>query len=175
MPVSDIVVCDRQGIIHQGRELPLHKQQLCTITNRSNRTGTLADALEGADVFVGVSSGGLLTEDMIRRMNDNPIVFALANPTPEIAPDEAAHAGAAIVATGRSDYPNQVNNALAFPGIFRGLLDAEAPRVTNRMKLAAAQALSRTIDPDENHILPSVLDKNVTRSVADAVRKAAEK
>jgi malate dehydrogenase (oxaloacetate-decarboxylating) len=176
-PVRDIIVCDRQGIIHHGRHglyANKYKYILAAETNRSQRTGEIADAVRGADVVIGVSGPGVLTAEMVRTLNPSPIVFALANPTPEIGPDEARAAGAAVVATGRSDFPNQVNNVLAFPGVFRGALDARAPRITDAMKLAAAHALADCVpDPSPELILPSPLDRSVAPAVAAAVREAA--
>lgn len=175
--VREIVVCDTQGIIHRGRrELYRNKYKfiIADETNRSGRTGDLADAVEGADVFIGVSAPGLLTPEMIRRMNDDPIVFAMANPVPEIMPEQALSAGAAVVGTGRSDYPNQINNVLSFPGVFRGALDARATRISDEMKVAAAHAIAGTVPkPRKDRIMPVILDRSVTRSVAGAVRDAA--
>jgi malate dehydrogenase (oxaloacetate-decarboxylating) len=175
--VHDIIVCDTHGIIHRDRKglyNNKYKFILADETNRSHRTGTLADAVEGADVFIGVSAPNLLTEDMIRSMNDDPIIFAMANPVPEIMPDHAKHAGAAIVGTGRSDYPNQINNALAFPGVFRGALDAFATCISDEMKISAAHALADYVPrPHREHILPAILDREVTRAVAAAVKEAA--
>lgn len=177
--VKEMIVCDRQGIIHrQRRGLYNNKYKfiLADETNHSGREGTLYDALEGADVFIGVSAAGILSEDMIRRMNDNPVVFAMANPVPEIMPEKAKRAGAAIVATGRSDYPNQINNALVFPGIFRGALDAYATRISDEMKVSAAHALAEYVHrPTREHIIPRVLDRDVTISIAEAVWAAAVK
>ena len=176
-PIREIVVCDRQGIIHHGRHglyANKYKYILAAETNRGQRTGGIADALRGADVVIGVSGPGVITAAMVRTMNPDPIVFALANPTPEIRPDEAWGAGAAVVATGRSDFPNQVNNVLAFPGVFRGALDARAQRITDSMKLAAAHALADCVpDPAPDRILPSPLDRSVAPAVAAAVREAA--
>jgi malate dehydrogenase (oxaloacetate-decarboxylating) len=174
--VSDIIVCDRRGIIDISREdvagQPA-KAQLAMFTNRTHRFGSLEDAMVGADVFIGVSSANVVTQDMIRSMADKPIVFAMANPTPEIMPDLALDAGAFIVGTGRSDLPNQVNNALAFPGIFRGALDAKATKITNKMKLAAAYALAEWVEnPTRDEVIPSTLDKTVAMHVAEAVREA---
>lgn len=175
--VRDIMVCDTQGIIHRARKglyNNKYKFILADETNRTGRSGTLSDAMEGADVFIGVSGPGVLTEEMVRRMNDQPIIFAMANPVPEIMPDAARRAGAALVGTGRSDYPNQINNALAFPGVFRGALDAFATRITDEMKVAAAHALAGYIPhPTREHILPTILDREVTRAIAIAVKKAA--
>jgi len=175
--VREITVCDTQGIIHRGREglyNNKYKFILSEETNHAGRTGTLADAVKGADVVIGVSAPGIITADMVRSMNKNPIVFAMANPVPEIWPDAAKDAGAAVVGTGRSDFPNQINNVLAFPGIFRGALDARAPRITDGMKIAAAHAIADYVKkPTRDRIMPSILDKGVTRAVADAVEKAA--
>jgi malate dehydrogenase (oxaloacetate-decarboxylating) len=176
--VHEIVVCDTKGTIFRGRE-GLYKNKYKFIiaeeTNRRALSGTLADALKGADVFIGVSGPEIVTEEMIRSMNKDPIVFALANPVPEIWPDAAKKGGAAVVGTGRSDFPNQINNVLAFPGIFRGALDARATRITDEMKIAAAHAIAGYIKkPVPDQILPNILEKEVTRSVAAAVAKAAE-
>lgn len=175
--VREIIVCDTRGIIHRGRkELYQNKYKfiIADETNRTGRTGDLSDAVEGADVFIGVSAPGVLTPAMIRKMNPDPIVFAMANPVPEILPEQAWDAGAAVVGTGRSDYPNQINNVLAFPGIFRGALDARAVRITDEMKVAAAHAIAGAIrEPRKDRIMPNILDKSVTLSVARAVREAA--
>ncbi|KQC04190.1 MAG: malate dehydrogenase [Methanoculleus sp. SDB] len=175
--VGDLIVCDRKGIIFRGRDdlfENYHKYILAHETNTENRTGTLADAMAGADVFIGVSAPGLVTRGMVRTMAPDPIVLSLANPVPEIMPEEAHAGGAAVVGTGRSDYPNQINNVLAFPGIFRGALDAGASRITDEMKLAAAHALADYVaKPNRSRILPNVLDKGVTRAVAEAVRAEA--
>jgi malate dehydrogenase (oxaloacetate-decarboxylating) len=176
--VHEIIVCDTRGIIFRGRE-GLYKNKYKFIiaeeTNRKGLAGTLGDALQGADVFIGVSGPQIVTEEMVRSMNRDPIVFALANPVPEIWPEAAKHAGAAVVGTGRSDFPNQINNVLAFPGIFRGALDAHASRITDEMKIAAAHAIADYIKtPRYDRILPHILDKEVTRTVASAVAKAAE-
>jgi len=177
--VREIIVCDTQGIIFRGRD-GLYKNKYKFIiaeeTNRPAREGTLADAMLGADVFIGVSGPEIVTEEMIRSMNKDPIVFAMANPVPEIWPDAAMNAGAAVVGTGRSDFPNQINNVLAFPGIFRGALDARATRITDEMKIAAAHAIADYIKkPQRDRILPNILDRKVTQAVAKAVAKAAEK
>lgn len=175
--VREIVVCDTQGIIHRARKglySNKYKFILADETNRSGRTGSLSDAMEGADVFIGVSGPGVVNEEMIRLMNDEPIVFAMANPVPEIMPDAARRAGAAVVGTGRSDYPNQINNALAFPGVFRGALDAFATRISDEMKVAAAHAIADYVPhPHREHILPTILDRDVTRAIARAVKEAA--
>ncbi|MFH1174753.1 MAG: NADP-dependent malic enzyme [archaeon] len=174
--VSDIIVCDSKGIISAERtDLNEEKELLANMTNKHGLQGTLADAVKERDVFIGVSVAGTLHEDMVKSMANDCIIFAMANPVPEIMPDLAKKAGAAIVATGRSDFPNQVNNVLAFPGIFRGALDARASRITHEMKLAAAHALASCIrQPTAEEILPNILDKNVTKAVAEAVRKAAK-
>ncbi|AGB02693.1 NAD(P)-dependent malic enzyme [Methanoregula formicica] len=175
--VNEIIVCDTQGTIFRGREGLYQNKYKFIISEETNRialSGTLADALCGADVFIGVSAPGLVTPEMIRSMNRDPIVFAMANPVPEIMPDKAKEAGAAVVGTGRSDYPNQINNVLAFPGIFRGALDARATRITDDMKIAAAHAIAGCVTkPRPDCILPSILDKSVTKRVATAVAKAA--
>ena len=174
--VEDIVVCDRTGILHDGRtEICSAKRELVDITNEANLTGQLAAAVEGRDVFIGVSAPGSLTEEMVRTMAKDPIIFAMANPEPEILPDKAIAAGALVVGTGRSDFPNQINNVLVFPGLFRGALDVRASRITQEMKVAAAYALASYI-PDEElapeKILPSPLDKNVAAVIAKAVGEA---
>ena len=173
--VRDIVLCDTQGAIHRERpDLTPAKRELAELTNRENRTGSVHELLAGADVFIGVSVAGLLSGEDVRRMAPNPIILALANPVPEIMPERARAAGAAIVGTGRSDFPNQVNNVLAFPGIFRGALDARAPRISAEMKLAAAEALAGAVpDLGPEHILPDPLDRSIAPRVADAVRQAA--
>ena len=177
--VKELIVCDREGIIYRGRQGLYHniyKYLLGNETNIMHRTGTLTDALRGADVFVGVSSGGLVTSDMVRSMNPDPIVFALSNPVPEIMPDEARAGGAAIVGTGRSDFPNQVNNVLVFPGVFRGALDAGATQISEEMKIAAAHAIAGYVkDPTPEKILPDPLDRGVAQVVAAAVAEMAKK
>ena len=170
--VKDVIVCDSKGIIH-GDVDNIYKKRLAEITNKRGVRGTLADALEGADVFIGVSRPGTLTGGMIKKMAPGPIIFAMANPTPEIMPDEAKAAGASIVGTGRSDFPNQINNALVFPGIFRGALDAKAIRITKEMQLAAARALASSVEPTSERILPEVFDKSVSKRIATAVKKEA--
>lgn len=165
-----LTVVDSTGIISVGREkMNPEKDRLAKMINPEGRTGSLADAMSGADVFIGVSKPGLVTKEMVKSMNPEPIIFALANPTPEIMPEEALEAGAAVVATGRSDYPNQVNNVLVYPGLFRGLLDVKARRLTQGMKIAAAQALASAVkDPQKGCIIPSILEFNP----AEVVRKA---
>ncbi len=177
IPVKEILMCDSQGIISRGRfdKLNDEKRALLSFTNRSDRSGSLRDALVGADVFIGVSVANLLTAADIRLMNADPIVFALANPDPEILPDEARMGGASVVCTGRSDFPNQVNNVLAFPGIFRGALDAGASRITEHMKISAAHALSACLsDPRVDMVIPDPLDRSVVPIVAAAVAQAWE-
>lgn len=171
--VREIALCDSKGIIYEGRsDLNDFKAQLAKITNRTKRKGALKDALEGADVFIGVSTANLLTADDLRKMNENSIVFAMANPVPEIMPGEARKV-AAVVGTGRSDFPNQINNSLAFPGVFRGALDAKATMINNEMKIAAAHALANCVNPTKDNILPYTLDKRVVPKIAEAVKKAA--
>jgi malate dehydrogenase (oxaloacetate-decarboxylating) len=173
--VSDIIVCDTHGIVQADRtDLNDHKRALLAFTNLGNKSGTLQDALRGADVFVGVSGANLLDADDVRLMAPDPVVLALSNPTPEIMPEEAFRGGAAIVGTGRSDMPNQVNNVLAFPGIFRGAMDARATRITTEMKLAAALAIAGHVKvPRRDHIIPDVLDPRVSVKVAKAVFEVA--
>ena len=172
--VKDVILCDTKGAIYEGRELDnSYKEEISKVTNKKKVQGLLEEVIKGADVFIGVSKGNVLTKDMVRSMAPNPIVFAMANPTPEIAPQDAKDAGAAIVGTGRSDFPNQINNALAFPGVFRGALDAKAVRFTNEMKIAAARALAACVEPTAERILPGVLDKSVAKKIAEAVKKQA--
>lgn len=170
---AEVIVCDSKGILFKGRKkLDAHKKELARLTNPNKTQGKLTDALRTADVFIGVSKGNVLSKSMIQSMAKKPVVFALANPVPEIIPTAAQKAGAFVMATGRSDFPNQVNNALAFPGVFRGALDCGARRISNAMKLAAAFALSTTIPkPRRNYILPSVFDKRVVPRIAKAVAK----
>ena len=170
-----MVLVDRNGMIYEGRaNLNKYKAEIAKVTNREKRKGSLADAMKGADVFVGMAVAGLVTEAMVRSMNPDPIIFAMSNPTPEIMPDKAKKAGARIVATGRSDFPNQINNVLAFPGVFRGTFDARASQITEKMKLAAAKALAALVKkPTEDRILPYALEKGVAEAVARAVKKAA--
>ena len=177
MGVKDILMCDRKGIICAGNEgMTPAKEEIAAFTNKDRRTGTLADAVKGADIFVGVSSPGVLTQEMIKTMAPNPIVFPMANPTPEIMPDLAKEAGAAVVGTGRSDFPNQINNVLAFPGIFRGALDVRATDINEEMKVAAAKAIASLVSEDElnpEYVIPSPFDERVGSTVAKAVAKAA--
>ena len=175
--VNDIIVCDSKGIIHRHREglyTNKYKFIIADETNREGRTGTLEDAMNGADVCIGVSVPAIITPAMVRSMNTDPVIFALANPVPEILPHDALIAGAAIVGTGRGEYPNQINYALAFPGIFRGALDVHATRISDEMKVAAAHALADYVThPQKNRILPPVLDRDVVKAVSRAVSAAA--
>lgn len=174
--VKNIVVCDRKGILEEGRkDLEGHKLWLAQNTNNDNLSGSLADALKESDVFVGVSTANVLTEDMVKSMNNDAIVFAMANPVPEIMPEIAKKVGIRVIGTGRSDYPNQINNVLAFPGIFRGALDARAKKITEDMKIAAAYAIANLINEDElseEYIIPNPFDKRVATAVAKAVYDA---
>ncbi len=177
MGVKYITMCDSKGIICKGDErLNAVKREMAEITNLEHKTGTLADAMKGADVFLGISAAGCVSEDMVKSMNKDAIIFAMANPTPEIMPDLAKKAGAAVVGTGRSDFPNQINNVLAFPGIFRGALDCRASDINEEMKIAASYALASIIDESElnaDYILPHAFDPRVGKAVAEAVKKAA--
>ena len=175
IPVKDILMCDTSGIIHKGRkDLTDVKKALLSYTNQESQAGTVFDAIKGADVFIGVSQGDLLQSSDIATMAEDAIVFALANPQPEILPEEALKGGAAVVATGRSDFANQVNNVLGFPGIFRGALDAKAKRITPAMKLAAVHAIANMIQyPRHDMIIPPSLSINVASAVAEAVKNAA--
>ena len=179
MGLKDVVMCDRKGAIYEGREgLNSEKEEMAKITNKLMRKGSLADVLAGADVFIGVSAPGTVTPEMVKSMAKDPILFPMANPTPEIMPDEAKAAGAAVVGTGRSDFPNQINNVLAFPGIFRGALDVRASQINDEMKIAAAYAIADFVKPEElsaDYIIPSALDRNVAQAVAKAVSDAAKK
>lgn len=177
--VKNVIAVDEHGILYQNRPagLEAHKKMLAEITNKEKRTGNLGDAMKGADVFVGVSVPNCVTKEMIQSMNENPVLFTMANPTPEIMPDLAKEAGAAVVGTGRSDFPNQINNVLAFPGIFRGALDVRASEINEEMKIAAAKAIASFVTDDllsADYIIPSALDKNVASAVAKAVAKAAK-
>lgn len=178
--VQDITLCDRTGAIYKGREKGMNwiKREMAEVTNLSMIQGSLEDAVKGADVFIGVSAPNTVTSAMIRSMAKDPVVFACANPTPEILPDDAKAAGARIVSTGRSDYPNQVNNVLAFPGIFRGAFDVRARDINEEMKVAAAHALAELVSDgklNENYIIPDALDLRVAPAVADAVAAAARR
>ena len=174
-----ITMCDRKGAIYQGREgLNWIKEEMAEVTNLERRAGSLADQLVGADVFIGVSAPGTVTTEMVKTMNRDAIVFACANPTPEIFPDDAKAGGAKVIATGRSDYPNQINNVLAFPGIFRGTFDVRASDINEEMKMAAAKALADLISPEElspDYIIPKAFDPRVGKAVAAAVAEAARR
>ena len=177
--VKNMVICDRTGILYEGREkMTAHKNELAAVTNREMLKGSLADAIVGADVFVGVSTAGALTPEMVKTMNKDAIVFAMANPTPEIMYDVAKEAGVRVMATGRSDFPNQINNVLVFPGLFRGALDARSRDITYKLKLAAAYAIADLISEEElneEYIIPSAFDERVAKAVAAAVMGAVEK
>ena len=173
---KNITLCDRKGAIYAGRDgLNWIKEEMAQVTNPARQSGTLADVLAGADVFIGVSAPNSVTTDMVKTMNKDAIVFACANPTPEIFPDDAKAGGAAVVSTGRSDYPNQINNVLAFPGIFRGALDARASDINDAMKIAAAHALADLVGDDlsADYIIPAAFDPRVANAVAAAVKQAA--
>ena len=175
----NVTMCDRKGAIYAGREgLNWIKAEMAEVTNLERRAGTLAEMLVGADVFIGVSAPGTVTTEMVRTMNRDAIVFACANPTPEIFPDDAKAGGAAVISTGRSDFPNQINNVLAFPGIFRGTFDVRASDINEEMKVAAAHALAELISDEElsaDYIIPKAFDRRVGPAVAKAVAEAARK
>ena len=178
--VKHVVLCDRKGAIYEGRPEGMNpiKEEMAKVTNLEKKSGSLADMLVGADVFIGVSAPGAVTTEMVKTMNKDAIIFACANPTPEIFPDEAKAGGAAVIATGRSDFPNQVNNVLAFPGIFRGTFDVRASDINDEMKIAAAQALADLISDEElsaDYIIPAAFDEKVGPAVAKAVAEAARK
>lgn len=177
--VSNIVMCDINGVIHKGASFANDSlKELAEITNPNNETGTLKDAMKNADVFIGVSAPNLVSKEMVKSMNSDAIIFAMANPTPEIFPEDAKEAGARVVGSGRSDYPNQINNVLAFPGIFRGALDAHATEINEEMKVAAAYAIANAIDESElseDNIIPKAFDEKVQKMVAEAVKEAALK
>ena len=179
MGLKNVIMTDRKGAIYEGRDgLNPIKEEMAKITNYNHEKGTLAEVIKGADIFIGVSAPGTLTPDMVRTMAKEPIIFACANPTPEIFPDEAKAAGAAVVSTGRSDYPNQVNNVLCFPGIFRGALDVRASDINDEMKVAAAYAIAGLVSDEElnaDYILPAAFDPRVKDAVAAAVAEAARK
>lgn len=175
---KNIILTDRAGAIYDGRTGHINPEKIlmAKITNPNKEKGSLGDVIRKADVFIGVSAPGVLTAEMIKSMNSKPIIFAMANPVPEIMPDIAKKAGAFIVATGRSDFPNQINNVLAFPGVFRGALDCRAREITTEMKIAAAEALAKMVKkPSVDKIIPSPFDKGVAKNVAQAVKKAAKK
>ena len=177
MGLKNVIMCDRKGAIYKGREeLNKEKEEMAEISNQNMEKGSLADVIKGADVFIGVSAPGTVTQEMIHTMAPNPILFPMANPTPEIMPEEAKAAGAAVIGTGRSDFPNQINNVLAFPGIFRGALDVRASDINDEMKVAAAYAIANIITDEERnaeYIIPNPFDKRVAKAVAEAVAKAA--
>ncbi len=178
MGVKDVIMCDTKGIVYEGRPFGMNpvKEEVAKITNREKLSGDLADAMKGADVFIGVSVAGAVTPEMVASMNRDPIIFAMANPVPEIMPEDAKRAGAAVVGTGRSDFPNQVNNVLAFPGIFRGALDTYATGINEEMKLAAVHAIAGLISDEErsaDYVIPAPFDPRVAPHVAAAVAKAA--
>ena len=173
-----VILCDRHGAIYEGRDnLNPQKEEMAKITNSGHKAGTLAEMLAGADVFIGVSAPHCVTPEMVKSMAKDPIIFAMANPTPEIMPDEALAAGAAVMGTGRSDFPNQINHVLAFPGIFRGALDVRASDINDAMKIAAAKAIADFVTPDKlsaEYIIPSPLEEGVSEAVAKAVAQAAK-
>jgi malate dehydrogenase (oxaloacetate-decarboxylating) len=177
MGLRDVILCDRQGAIYRGRDgLNEEKRRMAELSNPGMVTGTLADALRGADIFIGLSGPGIVSEEMIRSMNAKPIVFAMSNPVPEIMPELAKAAGASVIGTGRSDFPNQINNVLAFPGIFRGALDVRASDINDEMKIAAARAIAELVTDGElnaDFILPNAFDRRVGAAVAAAVAAAA--
>ena len=175
---KNITMCDRKGAIYAGRDgLNWIKEEMAQVTNLEKKAGPLSEQLKGADVFIGVSAPGMVTKEMVQTMNEKAIIFACANPTPEIFPDEAKAGGAAVVSTGRSDYPNQINNVLAFPGIFRGAFDVRASDINEEMKMAAAKALADLISDEElsaDYIIPKAFDPRVGKAVAAAVAEAAK-
>ncbi len=180
MGAKDVVMCDRTGIIYKGRKEGMNasKEEIADFSNKLGKKGSLQDALKGADIFVGVSSPGLLTKEMVASMNKGAIVMPMANPTPEIMPEDALEAGATVVGTGRSDFPNQINNVLAFPGIFRGALDCRARDINEDMKIAAAKAIASLVSDEElasDYIIPAPFDERVAPTVAKAVKEAAIK
>lgn len=179
MGLKNVVMCDRKGAIYEGRDgLNAAKKEIAAITNHNKETGSLEEVIKGADVFIGVSAPGLVTEDMVKSMAKDPVIFACANPTPEIFPDKAKEAGAAVVATGRSDFPNQVNNVMVFPGIFRGTLDVRASEINDEMKIAAAYAIAGLISDEElnaDYILPKPFDPRLKDAVAKATAEAARR
>lgn len=177
---KNVTLCDRKGAIYEGRQEGMNpvKEEMAKITNLEKKAGSLADMLVGADVFIGVSAPKTVTVDMVKTMNKDAIIFACANPTPEIFPDEAKEGGARVIATGRSDFPNQINNVLAFPGVFRGAFDVRAKDINDEMKLAAAEALANLITDEElteDYIIPKAFDPRVGKAVAAAVAEAARK
>lgn len=179
MGLKNVILCDSKGAIYEGRDgLNSSKQEMAKMSNREMKKGSLKDVIAGADIFIGVSAPGILTEEMVRSMNDDPIIFAMANPVPEIMPELAKKAGASVVGTGRSDYANQINNVLAFPGIFRGALDVRATDINDEMKIAAAYAIASLVYDEElnsEYVLPTPFDPRVGKTVAAAVMEAARK
>lgn len=177
MGLKNVIMCDRHGAIYKGRDGQNHEKELIAdITNQNCEKGTLAEVIKGADLFIGVSAPNCVTEEMVKSMTPQPILFPMANPDPEILPELAKKAGAAVVGTGRSDYPNQINNVLAFPGIFRGALDVRASRINDEMNIAAARAIAESVPADKlcsEYIIPDALDHRMAQRVAEAVRKAA--
>ena len=177
MGIKDVILCDRMGAIYEGQEgLNPYQAEMGRNTNPEMKKGTLEEVISGADIFIGVSAPGVLTGEMVRKMNPDPIIFAMSNPMPEIFPEEAFGAGALIVGTGRSDFPNQINNVLAFPGIFRGALDARATDINEEMKIAAARAIAEVISDEElskEYVIPAPFDERVCNAVAEAVKRAA--
>lgn len=176
--VRDIIMCDSKGAIFEGRQAGMNKvkDEIAKITNKDRQEGSLQEVMKGSDVFIGVSVGGLLSKEMVQSMNENPIIFAMANPEPEIMPEVAKAAGASVIGTGRSDFPNQVNNVLAFPGIFRGALDVRATRINEKMKVAAAEAIASLVSDEElsaDYVIPEPFDPRVAPVVAASVAKAA--
>ncbi|WP_082233605.1 NAD(P)-dependent malic enzyme [Halobacillus massiliensis] len=176
--VRDIIMCDSKGAIYEGRPAGMNdvKDEVAKITNKDKQAGNLEEVMEGADVFIGVSVGGALSKEMVARMNEDAIIFAMANPEPEIMPEDAKEAGARVIGTGRSDFPNQVNNVLAFPGIFRGALDVRATRINEKMKIAAVEAIAELVSEEElteDYVIPAPFDPRVAPAVAASVAKAA--
>ena len=179
MGLKKVILCDTKGAIYEGREnLNAEKAEMAKISNFERKKGTLEDVIVGADVFIGLSVAGVLTQDMVRSMARDPIIFAMANPTPEIMPDEAKEAGAVVVGTGRSDFPNQINNVLAFPGIFRGALDVRARDINDEMKIAAAQAIAGLISDEElspDYVIPAPFDPRVAKAVGKSRCRGRDK
>lgn len=179
MGLRNVILCDTKGAIYEGREgLNPFKEQMAKISNREMKKGSLADVIAGSDIFIGVSAPGIVSKEMVKSMNKNPIIFAMSNPTPEIMPDLAAEAGAAVIGTGRSDFPNQINNVLAFPGIFRGALDVRASDINDDMKIAAAYAIASFVTADKlnpEYIIPAPFEPGIGAAVAKAVAEAARK
>lgn len=178
--VGDLILCDRTGAIYEGREKGMNsiKEEMAKITNKKHQTGSLKDVIAGADVFIGVSAPGTVTTEMVKTMAKDAIIFACANPTPEIFPDDAKAGGAKVIATGRSDFPNQINNVLVFPGLFRGVFDVRASDINDEMKIAAAEAISALVSDEElnpDYIIPAAFDPRVKKAVSEAVAEAARR